>query len=419
MFLTEVNKRLDELGISWLRFSLQSSKFMKKKSYGLKILVKWDKFIEFVESFSSDPSIQVWEKYQYISSSRLPVLVKMLPRGEEQYEYFKRAQNRVRMLCSQDIEVIENKLSEIRTMLNAMQKKLWRISKKEELPLAMLAYLLEARVVIETIRQIAKEGLFPSCYRELRKFLENFSWAFFGDYLLTKAYKRHGLLYHNYAFIASKGWYEWIRKNNNELILNTTTARKKIDNLHKKLKQTYSSLPGKDKFWSTFMSEITFPSFIFLFGEEVNGETLPMEVPRYPLSEEIVQYALKDFENIGESLGLPNPEAFGEGVVKTVMEVNKTSKSAFIVPPYPANDLVLMLVEKWGDITKLNKKYEEYSTFVHSYIDSWVVLPFSSVMEVKVFKKEIADIKNLVKELCRAYLNIFKAKSQHSSKKKV
>jgi len=64
IFLNEVNKRLNELGISWLKFSIQSNKFMKKP-YGLKILVKWNKFIEFVESFSSDPNTQVWEKYQY------------------------------------------------------------------------------------------------------------------------------------------------------------------------------------------------------------------------------------------------------------------------------------------------------------------------------------------------------------------
>jgi len=315
------------------------------------------------------------------------------------------------MLCSQDIEVIENKLSEIETTLSAMQKMLWRISKKEGVPPAMLAYLLEAKVIMKTIHQMTKDGLFPSCYRELRKFLENLSWAFFGDYLLIKAYRRYGFLHDNYALIASKEWYEWIREREEykSLILNVKTARHRVNELHKKLKKTYPTLPGKDKFWSIFMSEITTPSFAFIFGEGINSESLPMEVPRYFLPQQIIPYARKDFENIGEILCLSDPETFGEVGVRAVMEINKTSESAFIVPPYPTNDLVLMLVEKWSNITELNKKYEEYSTFVHSYIDSWVVLPFSSVMEVKVFKKEIEDIENLVKRLCKIYLNMFKS----------
>ncbi len=421
MFLNEVNKRLNEVGIPWLKFSIQPNKFMKKP-YGLKISIKWNKFIEYVESFSRAPTL-IWEKYSYISSSRLPI-IEILSRGsrEKRHDYTKRVQNGVRALCTYDMKSIDDGLDDIKDTLNTMQKNLWRLSNRGEVPLAMLVYLLEAEVIIETIRQMAKNGLFPSCYRELRKFLENLSWAFFGDYLLIKAYKRYGLPYPSYALLVSKGWYEW--RDNKKVMLNVKTARDRVNKLHEKLKQTYPALPGKDKFWSTVISGVTFPSFTFLFGKRISSERLPMEVPRYLLHTQIIPYAIKDFENIGKRFGLPNPEAFGKDVIDVIIKIdNKIDENlAFIIPPYPTNDLVLTFVEKWFGVNKkpkLTTKYDEYSTFVHSYPESWVVFPFSSVIEVKVFKKEIMEIESLIKELCRAYLNIFKAKSQHSSKKKV
>ncbi|EHR79381.1 hypothetical protein OCC_07938 [Thermococcus litoralis DSM 5473] len=282
----------------------------------------------------------------------------------------------------------------------------------------MPAYMIEARVIIETIRQMVKSGLFPSCYREFRKFLEDFSWAFFGDYLLLKAYRRYGLPSPSYALLVSKEWYEW--RDNKKLMLNLVNARKIVNELYNRLKEKYPNLPGKDKFWSIVISEVTFPSFVFLFGKEICGESLPREVPRYLLHAQITPYATKDFEHIGEVLNLPNPDTFGKDVIEAIgrMRNGANKNSAFIIPPYPANDLVMILVEKWSGVKGLKAKYDEYSTFVHSYPESWLVFPFSSVIEVKVFKKEIMEIENIIKELWRAYLNILKAKSKHSSKKK-
>ncbi len=207
----------------------------------------------------------------------------------------------------------------------------------------------------------------------------------FGDYLALECYRRHkdtNICADNYALTVSKGWYEWARKNKGTI--NLRVARGKINKeIHGPLKSRWN-LPGKDKFWSILMSTLTYPSFVVLFGKEIKERSQD--------SIELVSYAVKDFELLGRELGVSHPREFGVDLAEKAI----ADKSAFILPPYPTNDFVIATVEKWFNIKGLDRKYGEYSAFVHSYPQSWVVFPFSSVIEVKAFKKELEDIRAII-----------------------
>ena len=411
VFLKTVNEGLAKQEISWLAFSLRTNKFMKKP-YGLKISIKWPEFIEFIDRFSASDR-QIWEKYEYILACRLPAL-RMLSRsfakgGMNQKDYFERIQKKVKSICRSDLEGINAQLKEIKNLLVQLQKKSWRFMGKINIPLSVAFYIPEAIALIDLINEMAKEGLFLSAYREIRNFIENLAWALFGDYLALECYRRHkdtNICADNYALTVSKGWYEWARDGKNKGTINIRAARGKINKeIHDPLKSRWN-LPGKDKFWSILMSTLTYPSFVLLFGKKIESENLPQEIPRYLTDTQITPHAIRDFELLGRELGVSHPLEFGMNLAEKAI----ADKSTFILPPYPTNDFVIATVEKWFNIKGLNGKYEGYSTFVHSYPQSWVVFPFSSVIEVKAFKKELGDIKSIVEMASKRYVDILKTK---------
>ena len=403
------NESLNKQGISWLGFSLRTNKFMKKP-YGLKVSINWPEFVEFIGRFSASDGA-IWKKYEYISACRLPAL-RMLSRSvakgdTDQKDYFEGIQKKVKSICRSDLEGINAQLKEIKNLLVQLQKKSWRVMGKINIPLSVAFYIPEAIALVDTINEIAKKGLFPSAYREIRNFLENLSWTLFGDYLALECYRRHkdtNICADNCALTVSKGWYEWARKNKGTI--NIRAAREKINKeIHEPLKSWWN-LPGKDRFWSILMSTLTYPSFVLLFGKKIENENLPQEIPRYLTDTQITPHAIRDFELLGRELGVSHPLEFGMDLAEKAI----ADKSAFILPPYPANDFVIATVEKWFNIEGLNRKYGGYSAFVHSYPQSWGVFPFSSVIEVKAFKKELGGIRSIVEMASKRYVDILKTK---------
>lgn len=404
-----VNKQLTmENNLPWFKFSLRQNKFMKK-AYGLQVIIDWPKFVKFIEEFSKADN-PIWEKYQYISACRLPALEMIsrdISRGDFNPQRYYQIQDKVRAICQADVREIETKIAEIKKILFLLKKKPLEFSKRTELPLSTHSYLLEAIALVSSIGETSRRGLFPSAYREIRVLLEKLSWTLFGDYLSLRCYQHHGSLNmdicdYNYALLASKKWYEWANKNAKELLLNIRKAREQIETLRKKLKHNYP-LPGKDKFWSLMMSSWTFPSFVLLFGKKMSNQEIPQSVPKYAVPYQILPYATKDFEILGEQLGISEPANFAADLI------HELSPDTFIIPPYPTTDFVIGSVEKWFSTKGLNKKYGEYSAFVHSYPDTMIVFPFSSVLEVKIFAHEISTIKDIISDLVKSYLSLLRS----------
>ncbi|MHA1431507.1 MAG: hypothetical protein ACTSRV_14110, partial [Candidatus Freyarchaeota archaeon] len=75
-----------------------------------------------------------------------------------------------------------------------------------------------------------------------------------------------------------------------------------------------------------------------------------------------------------------------------------------VIPPYPSNKFVLELVQEALGSDLLQRKYNEYSHFVHSYFTSWHIFPFSSVLEFKILKHELSIFADIIREMIDLYL---------------
>jgi len=69
---------------------------------------------------------------------------------------------------------------------------------------------------------------------------------------------------------------------------------------------------------------------------------------------------------------------------------------------------VLAFVDKTFS-TDLQKKYNEYSFFVHSSFVSWYIFPFSSVLEFKILKYELTTFLQVIRKVLEMYLNVYEA----------
>jgi len=167
-------------------------------------------------------------------------------------------------------------------------------------------------------------------------------------------------------------------------------------------------LPGKDKFRYAFITNITHPSFVLLFGHSVNLETFnkkkqkyeTLAIPTYKI-EDFLPYAQQDFIEVGKSLGISSITEFARDVIS---HLKSGFNSSSVVPPYPSFDLMISLTEKWSGVKGLNAKYDEYSAFIHAYPDTLIVFPFSSALEVKTFRYELSQVDKIVRELTDAYI---------------
>ena len=113
----------------------------------------------------------------------------------------------------------------------------------------------------------------------------------------------------------------------------------------------------------------------------------------------MIKLAQKDFEKAFSDLKLSNPTDLA---VKITKVLDKKVPRKFI-PPYPSNTFVLGFVDKTFS-SNMQRKYDEYSFFVHSYFTSWHIFPHSSVLEFKILKNELTEFSKIIKDLLNTYL---------------
>lgn len=369
--------------------------------------------MKFIENFSKDSNKKLWEKYEYISNARFPAFWKLLEGKDINWE---KVAIKVKDICSEDLESINNELSNIKKSLDKANKVWNNIFTKRlhihELPSAYASYYIEGTHILESIGWMARKGMFPSGYRELRKLLETLSVAFFADYLMFQSIIQHKMVFGNYFFLMSKKWYTFLRKlENTRSSLKKTFGNAEMNKclgiLNESLKNKWK-LPGKDKFRRAFIMNITHPSFVLLFGHSINLEALNKKIQKYEtlatptyMIEDLLPYAQQDFVEVGKSLGVSSPQDFARDVISYL---KRSFNSSSVVPPYPSFDVMISLTEKWSSVKGLNAKYDEYSTFIHAYPDTLIVFPFSSVLEVKTFRYELSQVEKIVRGLTDAYI---------------
>jgi len=396
--------------LNWLHFSLYHNPFMK--NYCLQVRINWKAFMEFLENFSQT-KIDLWKKYEYLSMCRYPSLPLVLRRDLE------RTQNAVKEASMDDIIGIERTLEELVNYLENLKKELMKIMNRKFWKNALgnaqthpmvLVYLSEMLPTLKSLNSLVDNGAIPSCYIEIRKILENLAWAVFADILLLRSVMGEGEVdwkmfpYHHYI---SKEWYEFARNNKKLILPNIGNLKGKIKDLIKSLEmEEIKNDKKKNKaLEEAIFRNLSYPSFLLISG-------LPIDVPPNSTSalpiydtSSLLPGIQKDFKKAALEVNL-NPEDFTEKAIKAL---EKTA-SGKIVAPYPSNDFILAFVDKTFS-TKLQKKYAEYSFFVHFYPPSWEIFPFSSVLEFKILKYEVRGFSNLIIEVLNRYLEMYKKQS--------
>ena len=397
----------------WIRFVVKKQVF-GKEPFGIQLRINWDDFNTFLDEFA-ESDIELWKKYSYILGCRAPSLDIIL-RGD-----LKKVQDEVREICEKEIEQINQKVEELIEKIEGFRDYLLKIARRRKtIPIEplTLCYFPEMLSILNTFPSIVENGAVTSCYREMRKVLENLSWVVFDDLLFFRVKKRSGKdeisLLSPYRFI-SKEWYDWASQNQH-IIRNLGQFKKEIKGLPEEI-YLYGKRKGynwnEKKIIETFFEKISYPTFLMLINADAQvPQELEGVVPQYEVKT-LRDLAIRDLENIIKDLKNKRlSKSDGEFIDKLSekLEIN----SSKLIPLYPSNDFVIGFVSKVSSIN-LQKLYNEYSHFIHSYFTSWHIFPFSSVLEFKIYKHQLLIFADTILRLMKYHIDLFSRKGNKSS----
>ena len=397
----------------WIRFVVKKQ-FFGKEPFGIQLRINWDEFNTFLDEFA-ESDIELWKKYSYILGCRAPSLDIIL-RGD-----LKKVQDEVREICEKEIEQINQKVEELIEKIEGFRDYLLKIARRRKtIPIEplTLCYFPEMLSILNTFPSIVENGAVTSCYREMRKVLENLSWVVFDDLLFFRVKKRSGKdeisLLSPYRFI-SKEWYDWASQNQH-MIRNLGQLKKEINVLSEEI-YLYGKRKGynwnDEKIIDTFFEKISYPTFLMLTNADAQiPQKLEGVVPQYEVKT-LRDLAIRDLENIIKDLKHKRLSKSDEEFIDKLSEKLEINSSK-LIPLYPSNDFVIGFVSKVSSIN-LQKLYNEYSHFIHSYFTSWHIFPFSSVLEFKIYKHQLQIFADTILRLMNYYFDLFSRKVNKSS----
>lgn len=410
---SDYNRNFERNLGGWIRFVVKKQ-FFGKEPFGIQVRINWDGFTKFLDDFA-ERDIELWKKYSYILGCRAPSLGLIL-RGD-----LKKVQDEVREICKEEIEQINQRIEELIEKIEGFRDYLLKIARRRKtIPIEplTLCYFPEMLSILNTFPSIVENGAVTSCYREMRKVLENLSWVVFDDLLFFRVKNRRGKdeisLLSPYRFI-SKEWYDWASQNQH-VIRNLGQLEKEIKGLSEEI-YLYGKKKGhnwnKKKIIKTFFEKISYPMFLMLIKADAQvPQKLEGVVPQYEVKT-LRELAVRDLENIIKDLKHKRLSKSDEEFIDKLSEKLEINSSK-LIPLYPSNDFVIAFVSKVTSIN-LQKLYNEYSHFIHSYFTSWHIFPFSSVLEFKIYKHQLRIFADTILGLIDYYFDLFSRKGNKGS----
>jgi hypothetical protein len=398
------NQNLEGYLGEWLLFVVRKQPF-GSKPFGVQIKIDWIRFRSFLDEFAKK-ELPLREKYSYIFNCRALSLVLVL-RGDSE-----RVQRDVKEICREEIEQIHQDLENLISRMDEAKDYLFKITLyRRTIPIepATLEYFPEMISTLRALNSLVENGTISTCYREMRKVLENLSWVIFDDLLLYKTStlrkRKHSVDFLIPYRSVSREWYEWASSQKGLVIRKLKDLKNKVDRaegiyLHRKDKGEHLK---QKQIEEIFFKRISYPLFLLFMGG-VNIQVpkkLERLIPQYEAGT-LKRLATEDMKNILKDLRCEHLSKSDEAMIEEIMDTT-IEKSAKIVPPYPSPEFVLGFVSKTLSV-ELLEPYKEYSQFVHSYFTSWHIFPFSSVLEFKVFRYELSIFNKILMQLIDSYL---------------
>lgn len=422
----EWNKALREEDMSFFQFSIvDKTQWREEPYFGVQLRgLDRDAFQDFLDGLAASEDASLEKKYRYLMSSKSPKLEVESKSTRESHEAIDRVQQAVKEEISAEQQSIERELDQLLSSLSNWQDELqtyWqrRLWQSFGTFSTTHLYLMEMETILKDIKSMVQRGSLPPCYREMRKLLENLSWAIFDDLLFINAD------YYGYFngkteprqvvrpfFKANQEWYEWGRNAKSKNFQEERNyLRDKIFEHCQKSRLRYHKKyeVRKPEITELLKEEIGYPLYITLSGieiddkEEVEDFVRPQQTEALkPLVQHNLEKILKELKQ-GNALG-----KLDEEFVSDTADEILGSEEQYIVPPFPSNRQVIRYLDKlWAQEldNKLYSFYSEYSFFIHSYRTSWQLFPYSSVLEFKIFEYEIEKFRKTITGLVEIYLD--------------
>jgi len=397
----------------WLYFTVRRERF-GDKPFGIRVNVNWKEFLSFLEEFAKS-DLPLKEKYTYLLGCRAPSL-RIAIRSD-----LERTQNDVKALCTDEINRIRQQLVDFVNQLKTYRDALVKVSRRKTVPTPpiTLMFLPEMISTLEAFTSLVENGAIPSCYREMRKVLENLAWVIFDDLLFYKMSISRSMEHEsNVLFLPSpyrglsREWYDWASQQ--RLIL------RHLGNLKHAMQDNVESLNSylekRKRNWDRKLTEkelfksISYPLFMLFTGSSVPvPKKLRDIIPSYKIRL-LITLARRDLEILirklnASPLTISDKEFIASQLERLKARVRARSKIKAvtdIVPAYPSNMFVLDFVGKMLDYDIMTQ-YNEKSYFVHSYFTTWHIFPFSSLLEFKILKHELSKFAEVVSEIISLY----------------
>lgn len=385
--------------------------------FAIRINRDWSTFAAFLDAFAAEGGA-LNEKSRYLQDSR-HVAVELASREADPTGHIIRIQEAVCEHAEPELEQIERNIHELQMTLQDRQSELFTYSQRKTVlePPTVLQYMMEARTILSSVTTLSSDGVAPSCYRELRKLLENLCWGVFDDLL------RRNAVYYEYFQdnrIVEGGlapyqhlnqpWYEW----DDSALRRYGDVKEKIhkirNELHTHLRDTGYDIP-KGEITVTVRDLMSSPLFIALTGTiTTKAEAEQNEIEQFvrPWSPDelrpLVRHTLHRM--LREAKGTNLYKKDNQFLDSLAEHVIAGDESIVIAPAFPSNAFVIDYVNRVFNEPHidLSAMYSDYSYFVHSYSGSWQVYPFSSVLEFKILRHEIGQFRDAVEHLLNDYI---------------
>lgn len=351
-------------------FKIYVSKNIKRADKAVQVAyrVNWKGFNDFQKQLV-ERDITLSEKYEYLVRCRGRLGSVLNSRS-----YLPEIQDKIKKASASEMKNIDKSMNELVSLLINYNGALGR--NKHAFYMLTLEYIPELINTTKALAVLAKNGAISSCYREMRKMIENLAWVLLDDILLMEMSSKDSAIPESFApflrvCMGSRDWFEWASR-----------QRLIIRNLGD-LKARLPQIADKDDIAKVIIKNITYPVLILLSTKGKKGSNTPVSVPEY--DKDLFETARGDLQTCLIQEGLGNKE--------NIDAINHFIDGLELpaVCGYPSNQMVIDLFDsKISSETgfKASSLYDEYSLFIHSYFSSWSIFPFSSILEFKIFASE-------------------------------
>jgi len=335
------NKEFEKIG-NWYKIILRREKY-GKRPFGVRAKINWTIFQQFIESFAYG-DIPLENKYRYLSWCRSGVAWTKRKPGKK--------------LCEEIVkEIVKEDVNSITTEIDNLTDKLYKVREKHRNKLLLkrkirpllLAYLPEMILTLQVIHNCVHKGAVSTCYREMRKILENLSWVIVDDILLfrKRSYEEYckRLDFIPPLRLPSKEWYEWSKEK--RLILKSLSDLvKPLQTVVKKIKEKYGW--NKKKIEKAIFNNMSYPLFLTLIGKNSQPpDKLKLFIPSYEIKQfkPIIEKNIEDI--ISQLKGKPLSN-YDREFIRELSEliVEKENRSFITTIPYPSTSFIIQLLEK-------------------------------------------------------------------------